>query len=452
MRHGPRSLLVLLVLAFASTDVWADHNEPAPPQKWMKAELITGFQPCLESEANACVGPIAHPDAVDPVDNCNLLSVAECAMHDECRLACSPAALNDEGCTFQKNGSGYIRARQHAADVEITAKVGGLSAGCEGQTLCIDGTDVVSTHECTFRDATECDPMYCPCTLQAAVIVASGGTGCGVVRKGRLSIKTSINEADEPLYARPIRSGMNSGFEFWDAGLRRSAPPPEIVAGMTFVAGMMTRGKSAPSPTIPLPKSAKRGGGSLVTGYRACEPGDGRGPATSEALGASGCTPPLRNDELCGFGPDGLGEASTKVAGGDIDVRVDVEGIIGCENQVLCLSASQRVVTTRCQDPTMSCACANGCSVVERIDEIVGRGDWGRNGPGMGTGCCKVTGGACTIETKANTLSPNLVRDGDISVGAFFRTGLYRVNAADGEPLDEMDVHGPAFLIGLLVP
>lgn len=452
---------ILAVATLAPPEVAADHDEPEAPHKWVRAELVTGFQPCLEADANACVGPIEHPDAVAPVADCNVLTVAECAMKDECRLACSPPALNDPVCTFKANGAGSIRARQHGSDLDLVAKAGGLSDSCEGQQLCIKGNEIVSTHECSYYFASGCDKMNCPCTVGMDIMIGdlNPDVGCGIVRKGRINIKTSVNAVYGPLTARnPLRPGQDSGFELWDGGLQRNPEFPEVVAGSAFVAGLMLPGgrdATPPPPSlVPLPKNAKRAEGSLVTGYQACEPGDGRAQVIPDRFSRYGCTPTRRNDNLCGFTGSGSGEASAKIIKNDVEIGVEADGI-SCEGEVLCLSASQRVVTSRCQ--AGSCPCTNGCSIVERVDEIVGRGDWGGlhsqlPGPtGTGTGCCQVTNGTCSIHTKANWLSPNLIRDGDVSVGAFFRTGLYRVNKTDGMPLAETEVPGPAFLIGLLV-
>jgi hypothetical protein len=160
----------------------------------------------------------------------------------------------------------------------------------------------------------------------------------------------------------------------------------------------------------------------LVTGYSACTSPNKSTPG----LGIPACSPPVRNDSVCGF-DGGKGSVKAKVITGDIKLQAKAKGLsAGCEGQTLCPVVSFRVTTDNCVPGSVD------CTAVDLTNFQVGFPP---------AGCCVVSGGACKIKTTLNSNLPGAVSAGNRAGIEIHGCGLQRSSAS-----------GPAFTCGLFVP
>ena len=96
------------------------------------------------------------------------------------------------------------------------------------------------------------------------------------------------------------------------------------------------------------PTAAPKIRGSFVTAYEACTSPNARGP---QSFGGDlvGCTPPVRSDPVCGFGPNGSGRFSLTVRKRGLHVAAKLVGLdAGCEGTTLRLAVAARATTAAC--------------------------------------------------------------------------------------------------------
>lgn len=153
--------------------------------------------------------------------------------------ACHPAVPVDATCRFGPEGKGTGRAfaldqeGTSSQDVRITGRFVGLDAGCEGETLCVSATLVVSTVGCQSGDADGCTMQ----TLTNFPIGVPPTGGCGVVQNGTVALRTTVNEAFDAAVLNSRTSIQVRGI-----GIRRvssvNSPAP---SAPIFESGLLTR-------------------------------------------------------------------------------------------------------------------------------------------------------------------------------------------------------------------
>lgn len=152
--------------------------------------------------------------------------------------ACHPAIPVDTGCTFGPDGKGNGMAMVLPADgvnpqdVELRGRLVGLSAGCEGETVCVSATIVVSTVGCASDD-----PAGCTMTTLTDFPIGSGNNGCGVVTNGKVKLRTTVNTA---FNAEVLNS--NTVIQIRGVGIKRTtsvnSPAP---SSSSFESGLLTK-------------------------------------------------------------------------------------------------------------------------------------------------------------------------------------------------------------------
>jgi hypothetical protein len=186
---------------------------PGPSKaKHYTASFVSAFAPCTSSN-DTTTGAIQLP-------------------------ACHPAALVDTGCGFGPGGKGTGTAivlppdGSNPQDISIRGRLVGLDAGCEGETLCVSATLVVTTVGCTSGDADGC-------TMSTLTDFPIGtmGNGCGVVHNGRVRLRTTVNTA---FGAAVLNS--NTSIQLRGVGVKRTSsvnsPAP---SSSSFESGMLTK-------------------------------------------------------------------------------------------------------------------------------------------------------------------------------------------------------------------
>jgi hypothetical protein len=150
--------VVLAVSLMAS----ASFGRPATPKKANKyqATMVNGVEACTTANTTA-------PGA---------LSTA----------ACDPVVASDSLCQFGPEGKGSGKVQAKAKDdVAIAAKLGGVTATCEGETLCAVAGVRTSSNGCASTG--DCSTITQP-DLPL-------GIACCQVEKGKCKIKTTVNTA-----------------------------------------------------------------------------------------------------------------------------------------------------------------------------------------------------------------------------------------------------------------
>jgi hypothetical protein len=152
--------------------------------------------------------------------------------------ACHPAVPIDTSCGFGPEGRGTGSALVLTAvgsdpqDIELRGRLVGLSAGCEGETLCLSATLVVSTVGCNSGDAAGC-------TLQTLTDFSIGipPNGCGVVHNGIVKLRTTVNTA---FNAAVLNS--NTVIQVRGVGIRRTTSVnAQAPSASSFESGLLTR-------------------------------------------------------------------------------------------------------------------------------------------------------------------------------------------------------------------
>ncbi|MCW5893115.1 MAG: hypothetical protein KIT14_21580 [bacterium] len=124
--------------------------------KTLKGELVKAFDACT-TPTDSTNPPVALP-------------------------ACS-VSTPDTVCNFGSKGSGKFSTAVSKTDVKVSATLGGLDAGCEGQTLTAGANARVTTTDCQSGD---------DCTV---VDLVGFPVGDCVVAKGKCKIKTTVEGA-----------------------------------------------------------------------------------------------------------------------------------------------------------------------------------------------------------------------------------------------------------------
>jgi len=126
--------------------------------------------------------------------------------------ACQPAVLTDV-CVVTPGGGGKLQAKPVAGDLSIKAKLKGLGALCEGETLCVTASARISSTNCAAGP---------DCTVQDLTdfpLVGGSTPACCVVSGGKCKIKTTLNSA---LPIPAVSSGKNYSFDIRGCSLTRT--------------------------------------------------------------------------------------------------------------------------------------------------------------------------------------------------------------------------------------
>lgn len=187
----------------------------------------------------------------------------------------------------------------------------------------------------------------------------------------------------------------------------------------------------APASAQSQPKKAKTLKAELVGGYGECTSPN---TTTGGVLSLPACSPPVRNDEVCSFGPKGSGKVIAKVKGkgedSDILIKAILKGLQGCEGETLCPVASVRVTTDNCSNG-LDCTAVD----VENLQVGIPAAD----------GCCIVENGKCKAQANVNEQIAGAIVGNNNTGLQILGCGVNRVT---GSP----STTGPSFTCGLLVP
>lgn len=160
------------------------------------------------------------------------------------------------------------------------------------------------------------------------------------------------------------------------------------------------------------PRRAKTIKAPLVTAYQACTAPN---TVTSGPTPVPACSPPVRNDEVCGFqGPffrAGYGKAAGVTTPlGDLTLNFTAKNLSpGCEGRKLCAVASVRLTTERCvQSPCT-------VDIPQWLSDTI-------------TGCCVVTAGTCRVSTSINREMLGVLEQGEKTGIEISGCGLKRVD------------------------
>jgi hypothetical protein len=210
MLSGRGLVFAAAVAAFVFQSSTASADLPGPKRsRHYMATFVPAFAPCT-SPNDSTTGAIMLP-------------------------ACSPAVLADPGCTFGPKGRGtgmglvLPPVEGEPQDVSIRGRLVGLNEDCEGETMCVTVSAVVSTVGCQSGDADGC-------TMQTLTDFPLG-TGCGVVKNGKVKLRTTVNTAfgAEVLNSRTV-------IQIRGVGVRRTSsvnsPAP---SGNSFESGLFTK-------------------------------------------------------------------------------------------------------------------------------------------------------------------------------------------------------------------
>lgn len=215
MFRGRRLLVVMLAvlgsIVVRGSDAGADLPGPKKSRHYM-ATFVQAFAPCTSAN-DTTTGAIQLP-------------------------ACHPAVPVDTGCAFGPEGRGTGSALVLPADdgepqdIAIRGRLIKLGPGCEGETLCVSATLVVSTVGCASGD-----PDGCTMQTLTDFPIGTPGNGCGVVQNGKVKLRTTVNTA---FGAEVLNS--NTVIQVRGVGVRRTSsvnsPAP---ATSSFESGLLTR-------------------------------------------------------------------------------------------------------------------------------------------------------------------------------------------------------------------
>jgi hypothetical protein len=161
----------------------------------------------------------------------------------------------------------------------------------------------------------------------------------------------------------------------------------------------------------PEPRKAKHFRVDLVTAYEPCiEPN-----TVAEESGRPACSPPIRSDPGCGFGPKGRGSVKLAIASSKLALSLNMRGLeAGCEDAFLNVGFTVQATSHDCA--------GSACTV-----ELIRPGYSG----------CQVRHGRCAFGTKAPAT---------FIVPANARSGL------EIQAVDIFRVNARPFTMGLLLP
>lgn len=211
MRLGGIAGAALAAIVVSHVNAQAQLPGPKKSKHYM-ATFVQAFAPCTTPN-DTTTGAIALP-------------------------ACHPAVPVDTGCTFGPDGKGNGTATVlppdgvNPQDIELRGRLVGLGAGCEGETLCVSATIVVSTVGCASADA-----AGCTMSTLTDFPIGTGNNGCGVVTNGKVKLRTTVNTA---FGAEVLNS--NTVIQIRGVGIKRmtsvNSPAP---SSSSFESGLLTQ-------------------------------------------------------------------------------------------------------------------------------------------------------------------------------------------------------------------
>ncbi len=162
-------------------------RSPASKANKFQATLVQGVEVCTAANTTA-PGVLATP-------------------------ACDPVVPSDATCVFGPKGKGQVAAKEKKGDITVQAKLGGVDAGCEGETLCAVASITSSQDNCASSgDCTSLRPNTTDLPL---------GIACCSIEKGKCKIKTSVNVS----LAGALVTGNRAEFGIGEVGLLRAGAP-----------------------------------------------------------------------------------------------------------------------------------------------------------------------------------------------------------------------------------
>lgn len=215
MVSGRRKLVVVFAvvggaIVFSGASARADLPGPKKSKHYM-ASFVQAFAPCTSAN-DTTTGAIQLP-------------------------ACHPAVPVDSTCVFGPDGRGNGTALvldpvgNEPQDVSIRGRLIGLT-GCEGETLCVSATLVVSTVGCASADA-----AGCTMSTLTDFPIGTPTTGCGVVQNGKVKLRTTVNTA---FGAEVLNS--NTSIQIRGVGVRRTSSVHSAApSASSFESGLLTR-------------------------------------------------------------------------------------------------------------------------------------------------------------------------------------------------------------------
>lgn len=137
--------------------------------------------------------------------------------------ACDPVVAADTVCQFdapggKRKGSGKVLAKAKD-DIAISAKLGGLTDTCNGESLCAVASVRTSQNNCTSLGD-------CSTITQTDLPL---GVACATVDKGKWKIKTTVNTS----LPGALVTGNQTEFTLGEIGLLRAG------GGVAFRAGLL---------------------------------------------------------------------------------------------------------------------------------------------------------------------------------------------------------------------
>ena len=136
--------------------------------------------------------------------------------------ACDPIVNSDSVCFFGADGKGSGKVAAKAKDdVSVKAKIGGMDAGCDGQTLCAVASIRTTADGCSGGNG---------CTTEDQVNLPLG-TACCVVEKGKCKVKIDIGDA----LPGALDSGNNTEITIGEVGFTRTGSGGSVA----FRAGLL---------------------------------------------------------------------------------------------------------------------------------------------------------------------------------------------------------------------
>lgn len=121
--------------------------------------------------------------------------------------ACSPVVPSDAGCVFEDNvGGGQVKSKAKD-DVAVQAKLKGIDAACEGESLCAVASITSSYDSCANTQ-----------TCRTTSVDLALGASCCTVTDGKCQVKTSINVA----LPGALVPGQRTEFQLGEVGMLRT--------------------------------------------------------------------------------------------------------------------------------------------------------------------------------------------------------------------------------------
>lgn len=131
--------------------------------------------------------------------------------------ACDPVVPSDSVCVFGPKGKGSVAAKAKT-DVAVQAKLGGLEASCDGETICAVAGVRTTVDSCASSGS-------CSTITQPDLPL---GIACATVAKGKWKFKGTISQT----LAGALTNGNRTEITIGEVGLVRAG------GGVAFRAGV----------------------------------------------------------------------------------------------------------------------------------------------------------------------------------------------------------------------